>query len=83
MNMLSNAGLNAEQSQKAVDALRGVMTDTITSHYPAVAQPVLDQLLEGARAAFGTGIAQTMLLMAGVMLFGGAVAWFGMRKTRE
>lgn len=83
MNMLSNAGLNAGQSHKAVDALRGVMTDAITSHYPAVAQPVLDQLLEGARAAFGTGIAQTMLLMAGVMLFGGAVAWFGMRKTRE
>ena len=79
-NLLSQAGLTGEQSQQAVDVLRGAMTDSLSTHNPAVSQPALEQLLEGARQAYATGMAQTMLIMALLLVLAGLIAWFGMRK---
>lgn len=83
INLLNQAGLTAEQRQTAVDVLRSAMTDTLSTHNPAISQSALDQLLEGARIAFGSGIAQTMLLMAGIVLVAGVIAWFGMRSEAD
>jgi MFS family permease len=79
-NLLSQAGLTAEESQQAINALRGAMTDSLSTHNPTVSQPALEQLLEVARQAYATGMAQTMLIVALLLVLAGLIAWFGMRK---
>jgi len=79
--LLDQAGLTAQQSQQAIDLLRSAMTDSLTTH-PGVSQSVLEQLAAGARQAFASGIAETMLMMAILLLMAGAVAWFGMRPSK-
>ena len=75
----TEAGLNPDQIQKAVDTLRSAMNDALTTT-PAASKEVLDQLIEGAQVALSMGIAQTMLLLAGVLLISILIIWFGMRK---
>ena len=55
------------------------MNDALTTT-PAASKEVLDQLFEGAKVAFSMGIAQTMLLLSGVLLVSILIIWFGMRK---
>ncbi len=79
-NLGAQAGLTTEQIQKAVDVLRSAMNDSLSTRYPGISQSILDQLFEGARTAYAMGIAQTMLLMAVVLLVSGVIIWFGMRN---
>jgi len=74
----TEAGLTSEQIQKAVETLRNAMNDALNTT-PAASKEVLDQLFEGAKTAYSMGIAQTMLLLAGVLLVSGLIIWFGMR----
>ena len=78
----TEAGLNAEQIQKAVDTLRSAMNDALTTT-PVTSKEVLDQLFEGAKVAFSMGIAQTMLLLSGVLLVSILIIWFGMRNQKS
>lgn len=75
----TEAGLTPDQIQKAVDVLRAAMNDALNT-YPAISQSTLDQLFEGAKTAYSMGVAQTMLLLAAVLLVCGLVIWFGLRK---
>ncbi len=81
--VLGKAGLSPEQSQQAVAALRSAISDSMTTHNPTVSQSVLDQLIEGARQAYATGIGQTMLVNAFILILACLVAWFGMRGKRS
>ncbi len=80
VNLGTEAGLTSDQIQQAVEVLRKVINDGLTT-YPGISQSALDQLFEGAKTAFSMGIAQTMLLLAGVLLISGGIIWFGMRKS--
>jgi len=77
----TEAGLSSDQIQKAVDTLRSAMNDALTTT-PAASKEVLAQLVEGAKTAFSMGIAQTMLLLAGVLLISALIIWFGMRPSQ-
>lgn len=79
-NLGTEAGLTPSEIQKAVDVLKSAMNDALST-YPGVSKSVLDQLFEGARTAFSTGIAQTMLLLAAILLVSGVIVWVGMRKA--
>ncbi len=76
----TEAGLTSDQIRQAVEVIRKVINDGLTT-YPGISQSTLDQLFEGARTAYSMGIAQTMLLLAAVLLISGAIIWFGMRKS--
>ncbi len=80
VNLGTEAGLTSDQIQKAVEVLRTAINEGLTT-YPGISQSTLDQLFEGAKTAYSMGIAQTMLLLAGVLLISGVVIWFGMRKS--
>lgn len=75
----TEAGLTSEQIQQAVETLRSAMNDALNTT-PAASKEVLDQLFEGAKIAFSMGIAQTMLLLAGVLLVSILIIWFGTGK---
>jgi len=77
----TNAGLSSDQIQQAVETLRSAMNDALNTT-PAASKEVLDQLFEGAKTAFSMGIAQTMLLLTGVLLVSGLIIWFGMRPSQ-
>lgn len=74
----AEAGLSQDQIQKAVEVLRAALNDAMNT-YPGISQSTLDQLFEGAKTAYSMGIAQTMLLLAAVLLVSGLIIWFGMR----
>lgn len=79
-NLGNKAGYSSDQIKKAAELLRSVMNEGLTT-YPGFSKSTLDQLFEGARTAYSTGVAQTMLLLAGVLLISGVIIWFGMRKS--
>lgn len=81
-NLGGKAGLSPDQIQKAAEVLRKVINDSLST-YPGVSKSMLDQLFEGARIAFSMGIAQTMLLLAAILLVSGMIIWFGMRKYQS
>jgi len=76
----TEAGLTWDQIRQAVEAIRKAINDGLNT-YPGVSQSTLDQLFEGARTAYSMGIARTTLLLAAVLLIGGVIIWFGMRKS--
>jgi len=75
----TEAGLTLDQIQKAKDVLRAAMSDALNT-YPSISKSTLDQLFEGAKTAYSMGIAQTMLLLAAILLISGVIIWFGMLK---
>jgi len=78
----AEAGLSQDQIQKAVEVLRAALNDALNT-YPAISQSTLDQLFEGAKTAYSMGIAQTMLLLAAVLLLSGLAIWFGLRNQQS
>jgi MFS family permease len=82
VNLGTEAGLSSDQIQQAIEVLRKVISDGLTT-YPGISQSTLDQLFEGAQTAYSTGVAQTMLLLTAVLLISGIAIWFGMRKSSE
>lgn len=79
VNLGTDAGLSTSQIQQAEDIIRTAVTDATTA-VPGVSQAQLSQLFEGARTAASTGVAQTMLVMAGILVAGIVAVWFGMRE---
>ncbi len=81
-NMGEKAGVSPDQLQKAREVIQKAISDASTS-IPGISDAQLDKLFEGAQNAVSTGVGQTMLVMAGVLVIGGLIVWFGMRKPNE
>lgn len=78
-NLGTQAGLSSDEIQKAQEVIHKAMSDATTA-IPGISGAQLDKLFEGAQAAASSGLGLTMLVMAGVLIVGGVIVWFGMRN---
>jgi MFS transporter, DHA2 family, multidrug resistance protein len=82
---LTQAGLTDEKIQSATDLLKQTLTsdaDTISSQF-ALPKEQLEGLVGNYQAAYTTGVAQTMLLIAIALLIAAVVMWFGFRSRSK